>query len=140
VAARPADSRRPAAVPLEGLKTRDELDVYLTTLPRDLSGSQWAAWRAKHRPPYLLARNRRGELCGLCGTELGVVTQLCAACMGRESAYLRTLTAAPKRPLPARGIGDGRRGSVVSRRKRAAVEGQLELGDEPGVGTAGGAR
>ncbi len=62
----------------------DLLAAYLADVPRDLSAAQWARWRGKHPPPYLLAENRRGDRCGVCGGELAVVTRLCFACHRRE--------------------------------------------------------
>ncbi|MDQ3381632.1 MAG: hypothetical protein M3546_15175 [Actinomycetota bacterium] len=83
----------------------DELAAYLATVPKDLNANAWGRWRAKNRPPYFLAENRRGGKCGLCGSELSAWLNLCHGCMSREFEYLRELLPLPKEPRPIPGTG-----------------------------------
>lgn len=62
----------------------DELGAYLETVPRGLSAAAWARWRGKNPPPYLRNENRRGDRCGVCGSELTALLRLCLNCHRRE--------------------------------------------------------
>ena len=75
-----------------------ELASYLATIPRGLNGDKWGRWRAKHPPPYLAWHNRRGDTCGLCGTQLSAWLRLCPACQWREFDYVCSLSPLPKKP------------------------------------------
>jgi hypothetical protein len=93
---------RVSALPSNETEPTDELTSYLATIPRGLSANQWGRWRAKNRPPYFEWRNRRDGRCGICGGELSAWLKLCASCMEREFAHVRSLTpelrAAPDAP------------------------------------------